>query len=287
MELITRKEAKAKGLTHYFTGKPCKYGHIAKRFTSAGKCVDCAANERHERKDQLKEYYRNNKERICERVSEYRSNNAGEIKVKKAEYYATNQEEIKKSRKQYRDENNEKTCKQRRASYQRHKESTSNRRKQSYIQNRDKISKDQKEYYRRNREKVIARTKKYTSLNRELVNERNRIYFKKRYTTDSVFKVGVIARSQVGRVLKYTGKKKTIPTFQYLGYTKEQLKVRLESTWTDGMSWDNYGEWHVDHIIPVAVLVRRGITDVREINRLDNLQALWAADNIRKSDHYQ
>jgi len=46
MEVITRKQAKEQGLKHYFTGKPCKHGHIAKRVTAGG-CVECmAVNQR-------------------------------------------------------------------------------------------------------------------------------------------------------------------------------------------------------------------------------------------------
>jgi len=41
MDIISRKEAKAQGLKHYFTGKPCKHGHIAQRLTSKGICMDC------------------------------------------------------------------------------------------------------------------------------------------------------------------------------------------------------------------------------------------------------
>ena len=42
MEIISRKEAKAKGLTHYFTGKECLYGHLAKRLTANWECTECA-----------------------------------------------------------------------------------------------------------------------------------------------------------------------------------------------------------------------------------------------------
>jgi len=41
MEIISRKEALERGLLHYFTGKPCKYGHTVKRYVKDKKCVDC------------------------------------------------------------------------------------------------------------------------------------------------------------------------------------------------------------------------------------------------------
>jgi hypothetical protein len=39
--IISRKEAKARGLVRYFTGKPCRHGHVAERYLNSGSCVDC------------------------------------------------------------------------------------------------------------------------------------------------------------------------------------------------------------------------------------------------------
>ena len=39
--IVTRKEAIATKSTRYFTGKPCKYGHVAERFTSQRECCEC------------------------------------------------------------------------------------------------------------------------------------------------------------------------------------------------------------------------------------------------------
>jgi len=39
--IVTRAEAKAAGSTRYFTGEPCKYGHLAERTTTSGECAEC------------------------------------------------------------------------------------------------------------------------------------------------------------------------------------------------------------------------------------------------------
>ena len=51
------------------------------------------------------------------------------------------------------------------------------------------------------------------------------------------------------------------------------------------MTWDNYGEWHVDHIIPKSFFQFNSIDDVefKMCWRLENLQPLWGKDNIRKN----
>jgi hypothetical protein len=41
MKIVSWKEAKARGLKRYFTGEPCKHGHIAERCVSAGDYIEC------------------------------------------------------------------------------------------------------------------------------------------------------------------------------------------------------------------------------------------------------
>jgi hypothetical protein len=41
MQVISRAEAKAKGLRSYFTGKPCAKGHVAARRVANASCVEC------------------------------------------------------------------------------------------------------------------------------------------------------------------------------------------------------------------------------------------------------
>lgn len=90
------------------------------------------------------------------------------------------------------------------------------------------------------------------------------------------------ARDLLKRVLNLTGERKSRRTEQILGYTSLQLKAHIEAQFEDGMSWDDRSTWHIDHIEPVAVMHRRGITDPAVINALSNLRPLWAYDNLSK-----
>jgi len=67
-----------------------------------------------------------------------------------------------------------------------------------------------------------------------------------------------------------------------LGYSGAELVAHLERQFHKGMSWGNHGEWHIDHITPVSVLVRQGITDPAVVNCLTNLRPIWAKDNLTK-----
>ncbi|WP_102945296.1 hypothetical protein [Stenotrophomonas sp. VV52] len=70
--------------------------------------------------------------------------------------------------------------------------------------------------------------------------------------------------------------------FSRLGYSAEDLVSHLQAQFTPGMSWENYGQWHVDHIKPCAWFDHTDPAQFRECWALSNLQPLWAADNLRK-----
>ena len=72
----TRKEAKATGATHYYTGEPCKHGHIALRKTK-GACVECLKIEWKENNETRMGYFReyNRREEVKERKNEWYENN--------------------------------------------------------------------------------------------------------------------------------------------------------------------------------------------------------------------
>lgn len=69
-----------------------------------------------------------------------------------------------------------------------------------------------------------------------------------------------------------------------VGYTVNQLKIHLEEQFKEGMSWENKGEWHIDHIIPISVFnfEKSDDDDFKRCWDLKNLQPLWAEENMRK-----
>jgi len=79
---------------------------------------------------------------------------------------------------------------------------------------------------------------------------------------------------------------KNLSVFRILPYTVEQLIIHLESQFISGMSWSNYGKWHIDHKIPDSHFDYKSINDeeFRHCWSLDNLQPLWARDNIKKGN---
>lgn len=103
---------------------------------------------------------------------------------------------------------------------------------------------------------------------------------------DPSYRMANNVRNAVWRSLNGTKKSKT---FDVLGYTVDQLMRRLESTFSPGMTWANYGEWHIDHIRPIVSfnIQHEGDAEFRRCWSLGNLQALWGPDNSRKGGRYE
>lgn len=84
--------------------------------------------------------------------------------------------------------------------------------------------------------------------------------------------------------LSLDGVKGGISWEKLVGYNIEKLKKHLEKNFTPGMSWDNMGEWHIDHKIPVSAFNFSTPNDIdfKKCWALKNLQPLWGPDNVAK-----
>ena len=133
-------------------------------------------------------------------------------------------------------------------------------------------------FYKENRTRLIENSKKYYQDNKGKVRITRR---KSRSSTK--YKVAHNASCRIWKGLK--GRKAHRSWEILVGYTYEQLKQHIESQFQEGMSWSNYGEWHIDHIIPVSVFnfdCPEHI-DFKRCWALENLQPLWAKENLSKS----
>ena len=103
-------------------------------------------------------------------------------------------------------------------------------------------------------------------------------------------KIQAVCRRLLHRTMK-NRPKRWLPK-ENLGYTYDEFKKHIELTWASWMNWDNYGKyrvgqsrkWCIDHIIPIAEWIKRGITDPKMINDLTNLRALDSLENLKKRE---
>ena len=143
------------------------------------------------------------------------------------------------------------------------------------------VDKKRKEYYEHNRERIIRQTKKYRVDNKESVNK----YYRERKKTEPLFKLKCTLRNRTTMAFKRKGYSKNTKTQDMLGVEWKVVKKHIERQFTKGMKWDNHGEWHIDHIIPLASA--KNEEELMKLCHYKNLQPLWAEDNLKKSTKIQ
>ena len=93
-------------------------------------------------------------------------------------------------------------------------------------------------------------------------------------------------RGRLYKALIHDQATKSAPTLKLLGSSVAYVKKHLEAQFVDGMSWDNHGEWHIDHIRPCASFDLTDPEQQKECFNYKNLQPLWAEDNLSKGDRF-
>lgn len=128
--------------------------------------------------------------------------------------------------------------------------------------------------------KANISAKKYYKSNKEKINIYKAKWMRKKMNTDIGFKLKHRLRTRIYNAVKGTVKSES--TINLIGCSIEHLMAHLESGFTEGMSFDNYGRWHVDHVIPCAKFDLTKGKEQKKCFNYKNLQPLWAFDNMSK-----
>jgi len=150
METTTRKEARAAGLKRYYTGKPCKRGHVAERLVSNWSCLDCLRD--------AKAYDRRaNPEKLANRRRAWVTKNPERHAENRQRWLRENRDSYLRTKKNYRETHRDEIH-------------ASNSKWQK--ENRDRMNANDKKYRDANKEKNSARIKKWCEANPHMVNAR-------------------------------------------------------------------------------------------------------------------
>jgi hypothetical protein len=264
MDIITRAEARAQGLTHYFTGVPCKHGHIAQRRVDRPECGEC---------------YR------------IRSSTPAPIAPPRACAHcgcdfvpAINRASVvfcSAGCRQVAARTPEKRAREREL-YAQNREHVTARKRAAYQADLSAARVRAKAYYEANRESERARAQRFFEANPTY----RRDYERRRYQEDEQWRIRKILRARLFAIVKRGMGKKLGSTLELLGCTLEEFQAHIEAQWVDGMNWDNLGHvgdvWHIDHIKPCASFDLTDPAQQKACFHWSNLQPLWAADNQRK-----
>jgi hypothetical protein len=133
------------------------------------------------------------------------------------------------------------------------------------------LSKDRKKYYQNNKQKTNKQTSDYKV---------------KRCKVDPAFKLERTLRNRLYHAFKNQKVDKKCRTKELTGCDILFLKGYLEAKFTEGMSWENHGDWHVDHIRPCCSYDLTLEEEQKKCFHYTNLQPLWAQENLSKGGAY-
>jgi hypothetical protein len=122
------------------------------------------------------------------------------------------------------------------------------------------------------------RLKRWRNNNRS----RNNASYKRWLNADVRRRLAARMRTRIAWAVRHGTK--AAPTLKLLGCSIEELKQHLEAQFKPGMSWSNYGLWHVDHRRPCAAFDLALPAQQEKCFHYTNLQPMWGIENIRKGD---
>ena len=234
------------------------------------------------KKESDRRYYLKNKERIKARVKEWCENNKDHVAKKHREYFQKHKQEIIEKNKIYREKNKDKIFKFHKSYRDKHKDKIKDYMTAYYKKNKEHIKNNKKLYYEENAETIREKTNLYRANNREKAREiRNRC---KRTTPEQRLIHRV--RCRMYDYFKYGKNIKQTKTLELLGCDVNFLKQYIQRRFKKGMSWNNYGKWHIDHIIPIDYFVKKCDFNSLQIQKkcfnYKNLKPEWSEYNLQK-----
>jgi hypothetical protein len=122
----------------------------------------------------------------------------------------------------------------------------------------------------------IAQKRAWNAANREAINAQRR----ENRRVNELLDLKNRLRARTAFAFQQHGYRKTSTTCAVLGAEWLEVKAHIEARFQPGMSWENRGEWHVDHAIPLASAKTEA--ELRALCRFTNLQPLWAKENMSK-----
>lgn len=145
-------------------------------------------------------------------------------------------------------------------------------------ENSERVQVQRKQYYQENAPKIRAQTKQYRQENPDKVRAGMKRWLQK----NPMQRLRRRVSKAIGKALHR--RKNGEHWEELVGYTLDDLVRHLTDLFQPGMTWDNYGDWHIDHVRSVSSFNFKSPDDpdFKRCYALSNLQPLWACDNAAK-----
>jgi hypothetical protein len=180
-------------------------------------------------------------------------------------YRAKNRDEINAKRRERNRQNPELVKERKRTDYQKHWE---------------KRRASGNAWRKANREKALSYLREWQAANAEAFRAQKTAYYLSRKRSDPAFAVLTRLRRRINHFV--SGHNKSATTAELIGCSYDAFAKHLETQFTDGMTWENRSEWHIDHIIPCAAFDLTDPEQQRRCFHYTNMRPLWAHENRRK-----
>jgi len=163
------------------------------------------------------------------------------------------------------------------------REAEAERRKDYRIRNSDYVSSYKRAWQDANREAYNAYMRRYRRTDK--ARSARGQYERSRASTDHRFRLDRNLSRQIR--LSLAGSKQGRSWETLVGYSLDELMREIESKFQPGMGWENYGDWHIDHVYCKALFRYQSAGDVefRLCWALRNLTPMWGRENRAKSDY--
>lgn len=169
--------------------------------------------------------------------------------------------------------------------YQKHKDERLRKQHEYFNNNKASCNITAQKYYWKNKEKCKEYQKTYRQKYKQLPVEQQKILSRERYKKvykDSFKRLKANICRRIWETLRYQGIKRTLTNNELIGCSDNELKLHIEKQFKDGMTWENYGNWHADHIRAVSTFNLNTEDEQIKCFHWSNLQPLWARDNQLK-----
>lgn len=155
---------------------------------------------------------------------------------------------------------------------------------------KDDMTEYNKEYWIKTKDAQTEKHKIWKEANRDHVNEyaRNfkRKWEKKQRETNPRFKIVKNLRCRLYSAIKFGYGVKSESTLDLLSCTLDFFQGYIAAKFQDDMTWENYGKWHIDHIIPCNSWDLSKPEEVKMCFHYLNLQPMWGSENSAKRDRF-
>lgn len=147
-----------------------------------------------------------------------------------------------------------------------------------HIKHKEEIKLRKAKWYLETKSKRLSLRQAYYQRTKSYQTKKHIAWEKKQFKSNPLYRLNKAMGTNLRRRLE----KNSIKWQKILGYSNKELVEHLQKQFKPGMSLENYGDWQIDHKIPISFAKSK--EELIELYKLDNLQPIWRKENSSKNN---